>query len=149
MPAFNIANVIQNEENNTYSLIYQLDSSYIPYGMQENFIIMEKTPVYLFSYFNQLFSEQFFNKTHTFTFKQKSLDNDKTEVTLTTNNVDFFKQLKEVVNNLEQHFNILLKDFVAFENTITFVEKIEKFNLHNKLQNKLEEKNTSSIRKKI
>lgn len=149
MPAFQVDKILQNTQENIYAISYHLDSYYIPYGMDENFVIMEKTPDYLFAYFNKLFSEHNFHEEYTLTHSHKSLDNDKTEVFLTTNNLDFFKVLTEVVTNLEQHFSILLKDFSAFDNTTTFVEKIEKFNLHNKLQNKLEEKDTKVIRHKI
>ncbi len=149
MPAFNIANLVENEENNTYSVIYHLDSSYIPYGMQENFIIMEKTPDYLFAYFKKIFLEQELEEKYTLQYSHSSLDNDKTEVRLTTNHLNFFKLLTQVSTNLEEHFTILLKDFSAFDNMPTFVEKVEKFNLYNKLNNKMIDKNTSSIRKKI
>lgn len=149
MSAFYTSKVVQKPETNTYSVIYELDSSYIPYGMQENFFIMEKTPDYLFAYFKMLFADQNLDQQHTLNFTQKSLDSDKTQIEIKTNNIDFLKQLTHIVSNLEEHFNILLNDYSAFDNIDNFVEKLEKFNLYNKLNHKLEEKKISSARKKI
>ena len=50
--ALNITNISNN--NDDFCLSWQLNSLLIYYGMQENFIVMEKTPDYLFHYISYL-----------------------------------------------------------------------------------------------
>lgn len=134
---------------NSHSITYYLDSLYIPYGMQENFTIMEKTPDYLLFYIKNLLRKQTLDEQYQVSFKQKPLSDDDNCYYVTTNHFDFFKQVTEVISNLEEHFPILLKDYSSFDNENTFTEKLDKFNLYNKLHNKLEAKHTTVIRKKI
>lgn len=133
MSALKITNRSALEDS--YSISFQLDSSYIPYGMQENFIIMEKTPDYLFHYISLFFYEQKLQNSYELNLSQKSLGSDITEITIDTNHRDFFNIVDNILTTTEIHFSIVCDNFNDFNSVDTFSNKLNKLKLFDKLSN--------------
>lgn len=152
MSAFKISNINDNKNSNTgniQSISYQLNSLNIPYSMVENFLIMEKTPDYLFYYFTLLFVKENLHESYNITTKIISLDNDRTQVTLATNNSEFFNTIKKTLLTLENHFLSVINDFSCFENEVSFVQQLDKLNLFDKLKNNVMEEKSPIKKNKI
>lgn len=149
MSAFKISRISQIDEDNSQSISFQLNSEIIPYGMQENFVIMEKIPDYLFHYITLMFFEENLQKTHELNKSAKSINNDITEITFDTNHPQFFEVMKKILYIVEEHFSIIVKDFHSFDSHDSFLQKINKLNLYDKLQNKLIENPQPNKKNKI
>lgn len=149
MSAFKITHISQMDEDNSQSISFQLDSEKIPYAMQDNFVIMEKIPDYLFHYISLMFFDENLQKTYELNKSAKSINNDITETTFDTNHSQFFEIIKHILLIVEEHFPIIVKDFHAFDNHDSFLQKIDKLNLYNKLQSNLIEKNQPHKKNKI
>lgn len=152
MSAFKISSINDNKNPNTdniHSISYQLNSLNIPYGMVENFLIMERTPDYLFYYFTLLFVKENLHESYDITTKIISLDNDRTQITLATNNSEFFNTIKKTLLTLENHFLLVINDFSCFENEVSFVQQLDKLNLFDKLKNNVIEEKSPIKKNKI
>lgn len=141
MSAFKITHISNIDQNNSQSISFQLDSEKIPYGMQENFVIMEKIPDYLFHYISLMFINKHLQKTYELNKSSKSITIDITETTFDTNHTQFFDNMKKLLYIIEEHFPIIVQDLHSFDNPDSFLQKIDKLGLYNKLQINLSEKN--------
>jgi hypothetical protein len=81
----NALNIINIKTDDDFSLVWTINSLYVPYGMKENFIVMGKTPDYLFHYISLSFREQNLHKNYSLDMSKKSITNDIDEVTFSTN----------------------------------------------------------------
>lgn len=136
--ALNITNI--SNDNDDFCLSWQLNSILIPYGMQENFIVMEKTPDYLFHYISLDFRQKNLHKNYSLDMSKKSITNDIDEITFSTNHPEFFNQMKNTMSILEKYFHMFVSVINNYNSSEEFVHQINKLQLFETLQNNLSTK---------
>lgn len=146
MNALEITNIKTDED---FSLFWTINSLYVPYGMQENFIVMEKTPDYLFHYISLSFREKNLHKNYSLDMSKKSITNDIDEITFSTNHPEFFNQMKNTMSILEKYFHIFVSVINNYNSSEEFVHQINKLQLFENLQNNLQLKEFTSSKNKI
>ncbi len=136
-----------SNDNDDFSLVWTINSLYVPYGMQENFIVMEKTPDYLFHYISLSFREKNLHKNYSLDMSKKSITNDIDEITFSTNNPEFFEEIKNVMSIIEKHFDMFVTVINNYNSSEEFVHQINKLQLFENLQNHLQLKVVTSKNK--
>lgn len=145
--ALNITNI--SNDNDDFCLSWQLNSLLIPYGMQENFIVMEKTPDYLFHYISIDFRQKNLHKNYSLDMSKKSITNDIDEITFSTNHPEFFNKMKNTMSILEKYFHMFVSVINNYNSSEEFVHQINKLQLFENLQNSLHLKEVTSSKNKI
>lgn len=130
--ALNITNISNN--NDDFCLSWQLNSLLIYYGMQENFIVMEKTPDYLFHYISLDFRQKNLHKNYSLDMSKKSITNDIDEITFSTNHPEFFNEMKNTMFILEKYFHMFVSIINNYNSAEDFVHQIHKLQLFENLK---------------
>lgn len=144
MNALNITNIKTDDD---FSLVWTINSLYVPYGMQENFIVMEKTPDYLFHYISLSFREQNLHKNYSLDMSKKSITNDIDEVTFSTDHKEFFEEIKNVMFIIEKHFDMFVTVINNYNSPEEFSNQVNKLNLFENLNKNLSVKPSTSKNK--
>lgn len=133
----NALEITKINTDDDFSLVWTINSLYVPYGMRENFIVMEKTPDYLFHYISLSFREQNLQKNYSLDMSKKSITNDIDEVTFSTDNKKFFEEIKNVMSIIEKHFDIFVTVINNYNSSEEFVYQINKLQLFENLNENL------------
>jgi len=144
MNALQITNINTDDD---FNLVWTINSLYVPYGMQENFIVMEKTPDYLFHYISLCFREKNLHKNYSLDMSKKSITNDIDEVTFSTNHKEFFEEIKNVMSILEKHFDMFVTVINNYNSPEEFSNQFNRLNLFEILNKNLSSKPSTSKNK--
>lgn len=149
MNAFTIKKITSPDIHNSQTITFELNSSDIPYAMQDNFVLMEKIPDYLFHYLTVLFYKENLQKIYVLDLSKKSLTTEIDQITIECNHPSFFQLIDNILTTVEKHFPLVIKDLNSFNNPDAFLQQLKKLQLFDKLNEDFFETKKSVQKHKI